>query len=196
MTLLSVTLILFLIMDPFGNISTFRNLLNGYDKSKQYWITFREMGIALAAMIFFYFIGDYVLDILQVTEDTVRLASGVIIFLVAIKILFPSSTSPRANLKADEEPFIVPLAIPLVAGPGLLATIMLYSHLDSLDGILLLAILIAWLGASIVLVFSPILQRTLSNNGLMAIERLMAMVLVLLGIQRFLEGLQLFLAKH
>lgn len=196
MTLLSATLILFLIMDPIGNITSFRNLLKEIAPEKQRWIIFREMMLALGVMILFYYIGDALLDLLQVSETTVRIASGVILFLVALKILFTSKTSLRANLLPEGEPFLVPLAIPLIAGPGLLATIMLYAHLDALQSTMLIAILLAWLGASLVLLLSSPLQRFLGNNGLMACERLMAMILVLLGIQRFLEGIRLFVDLH
>lgn len=196
MSLLSISLILFLIMDPVGNITCFLNLMKEIDPKRQRWVTFREMMIALFAMFAFYFIGDFLLDLLQVSETTVRLSSGTILFLVAVRILFPGASSLRANLQMSGEPFIVPLAIPLIAGPSLLATIMLYAHLDHLQAVLIPAILIAWFCAICVLLLSSHLQRILGNNGLMACERLMGMILVLLAIQRFLEGIVLFFAER
>lgn len=196
MSLLSIALILFLIMDPVGNINCFLDMMKEIDPKRQKWVLFREMMIALVTMIAFYFIGDFLLDLLQVSEVTVRLSSGTILFLVAIKILFPGASSLRANLQIKGEPFIVPLAIPLIAGPSLLATIMLYGHIDHMQPYVIPAIMIAWLCAITVLLFSSRLQKILSNNGLMACERLMGMILVLLAIQRFLEGIQLFLANR
>lgn len=196
MTFISLALILFLIMDPVGNISAVLSLLRTLSPSRRHWVIIREMFFALLAMLFFYIVGDWLLELLQVSEVTARLASGIILFLLAIKILFLSPTGLRANLKMNEEPFLVPLAIPLIAGPGLLATIMLYSFSDDLSPYLLPAILIAWFAALITLLLAKQIHSILGNNGLNACERLMGMILVLLGIQRFLEGIQLFILGH
>lgn len=191
MTLFTLSIILFLIMDPLGNISSFLTLLKDLPKQKRRKIIIREMLIALAAMLLFNFLGEYIFYVLDISETTVKLASGAILFLVAIKILFPSIDSLRANLP-EGEPFITPLAIPLIAGPSLLATIMLFAHLEPSQPTMLAAIFIAWLAAVIVLLLGSRLQRILGENGLMACERLMGMVLVMLAIQRFAEGIQQF----
>ncbi len=191
MTLFNIAFMLFLIMDPIGNVSSYLNLVNELPRKRQNWIVIREMLIALAFMLLFNAIGEYIFDILQISHTVVRLSSGLILFLVAIKILFPSIDSPRANLPKGE-PFVIPLAIPLVAGPSLLATIMLYAHEIPSISLMVSAIFLAWLAASLVLLASPYLKRALGNNGLMACERLMGMILILLAIQRFAEGVQLF----
>lgn len=186
----SLAVILFLIMDPLGNVSSYLSLTKGMNPKQQRYIVIREMLIALAAMLVFNSIGEYLFEILHVSEKTVRLASGVILFLCAIKILFPTVDSPRNNLP-EGEPFIVPLAIPLVAGPSLLATIMLFAHIEPNFSTMIYAILAAWIVSCLVLLNSNNLQKWLGTNGLIATERLMGMVLVLLSIQRFLEGVQL-----
>jgi len=191
MTLFNLTVILFLIMDPIGNISSFLNLLKDFPKEARRKIIIREMLIALAAMLAFNILGEYIFSVLQISETALKLASGAVLFLVAIKILFPSIDSLRANLPAGE-PFITPLAIPLIAGPSLLATIMLFAHLEPSQPVMLSAIFMAWLLAVIVLLAGKTLQRIIGTNGLMACERLMGMVLVMLAIQRFAEGLQQF----
>jgi len=193
MSLISLTLILFLIMDPLGNVAYFNEVLNHIPSRQQRWVIIREMLIALAIMILFYILGDLILDFLEVSDASVSLTSGTILFLVAIKIIFPSSRYSRVQSHGDSEPFIVPLAIPLIAGPAMLATIMLYSHL--MGSSVLVPILVAWFAASMVLILSPVLMKTLGKNGLMAIERLMGMILILLAIQRFLEGIHLFAAN-
>lgn len=192
MNLINLTIVLFLIMDPVGNISSFLNLLKDQPKERRKRIIIREMLIALVAMFAFSFLGEFVFNILGLSEKTLKLASGVILFLVAIKILFPSIDSLRANLPSGE-PFITPLAIPLIAGPSLLATIMLFTNLEPSQPMMLGAILLAWLLAVIVLLSGSSLQRIIGGNGLMACERLMGMVLVMLAIQRFSEGLQQFI---
>ena len=154
MNLLSLSFILFLIMDPIGNVSSYLKLVENLPVKRQRWIVLREMLIALLAMIVFYFIGEYLFAVLQISPLTVRLASGAILFLVAIKILFPSKDSPRNNLPQGE-PFIIPLAIPLIAGPSLLATIMLFAHGEPNHGVMLASIFIAWFAAVVVLELSP-----------------------------------------
>ena len=191
MTLINLAIILFLIMDPIGNISSFLSLLEGIPARKRRMIIIREMTIALTVMIAFYYLGEMIFNILNVSETTLRLASGTILFLVAIKILFPTTDSLRANLPKGE-PFVTPLAIPLIAGPALMATIMLFAHLESSQPAMLSAIFLAWAAAVAVLLSSSRLQKLVGSSGLMACERLMAMVLIMLAIQRFLEGIQQF----
>lgn len=191
MELITIVLALFLIMDPIGNISSFLSLLKGETPMRQRMIIVREMLFALAVMVLFNTIGEHLFNILSISEVTVRLASGIILFLIAIQILFPSVNSLRANLP-QEKPFIIPLAIPLIVGPSLMATIMLFAHIEPSQLLMLEGIGIAWLMALAVLLMGPMLQRIMGDNGLIACERLMGMILILLAIQRFLEGIQLF----
>ncbi|MEI8125165.1 MAG: MarC family protein [Parachlamydiaceae bacterium] len=191
MDLFNVAVILFLIMDPIGNISSVLNLLEKTPAAYHKRIIGREMLIALGVMVLFNFIGEFIFNILEVSETTLRLASGAILFLVAIKTLFPAIDSPRANLPAGE-PFITPLAIPLTASPALLATIMLFAHLEPSQLSMLGAILASWALATVVLLFGDRLKKVMGINGLLACEKLMGMVLVMLAIQRFLEGVQQF----
>ena len=153
------------------------------------------MLIALAFMLGFNFLGDYIFNFLDISETTVRISSGVILFLIAIKILFTSPDSMRANLPKGE-PFIFPLAIPLIAGPALLATIMLYAHLEPKPSVMIAAILMAWALTSFILFFASPIKKVLGDNGLMACERLIGMVLVLISVQRLLEGILLFWATQ
>jgi multiple antibiotic resistance protein len=195
MSLFSITLVLFLIMDPIGNIASYQSLVIELTPKRQNRIILREMLIALGVMIFFNYLGDFIFDYLHLSETALRLSSGVILFLIAIKILFTAPDSLRSNLPKGE-PFIFPVAVPLIAGPGLMATLMLYSHLEPSNSIMLIAILIAWSISVIILFFSAKIQNLLGNNGLMACERLIGMVLVLISIQRFLEGILLFWATQ
>ncbi|CAF23407.1 MarC family protein [Candidatus Protochlamydia amoebophila] len=191
MNIFNIALVLFFIMDPIGNISSYQTMVKELDRRHQSKIIFREMLIALVAMIFFNYIGEFIFDFLDLSETTVRLSSGIILFLIAIKILFTANDSPRANLPQGE-PFIFPLAIPLIAGPGLMATIMLYAHLEPYQSIMLASILIAWTLSVIILYFSKKIKSFLGESGLMASERMIGMVLVLIAVQRFLEGILLF----
>jgi len=195
MNMISVAIILFLIMDPVGNVSILLQALKPVPPKKHVWVILREMCFVLIAMLFFYFLGDVLLRVLDISETTVRITSGVILFIAAIKILFPKMGNVRDVLRKEEEPFIVPIAIPLVAGPSLLATIMLFAHLDSLNQIIFPAMIIAWFFATLVLLASKYFYRWMGENGLVACEKVMAMILVLLAIQRFLEGIKLFVSN-
>lgn len=187
----TIAFILFLIMDPLGNISSFLGLVKEIPRKEINKIVIREMLIALSIMLLFNFIGEYLFDLLHVSEKTVRITGAVILFLSAIKILFPTIDSPRNNLPPGE-PYIVPLAVPLIASPALLAMIMLFAHIVPNISFMLMAILSAWLASSFILLNANRIQKVLGSNGLVAIERLMGMVLVLIAIQKFLEGIQLF----
>ncbi len=181
-------------MDPLGNLSSFLSLVKDLPAKRRRYLVLREMSIALVMMLLFNFLGEMIFSLLQVSETALRIASGVILFLVAIKILFPSTDSMRSNLPPGE-PFVTPLAIPLIAGPSLLATIMLFAKLTPSQPLMLSAIFLAWSCAVAVLLLGSRLEKALGAGGLMACERLMGMILVMLAIQRFLEGIQHFV-KH
>ncbi len=191
MSLFNISLVLFLIMDPIGNLSSYHTMVKGLNPKRQFRIIIREMLIALAVMLFFNYLGDTIFNFLDLSETTVRISSGVILFLIAIRILFPTDDEIRTNLPAGE-PVIFPLAIPLIAGPALMATIMLYAHLEPLQSVMIFAILIAWSLSTLIFFFAGPIKRILGENGLMACERLIGMVLVLIAVQRFLEGILLF----
>lgn len=190
-----MSLILFLIMDPIGNISSYLSMVEKIPERRQAWVAFREMLIALGAMLLFCLLGETIFNYLNLTEASLHFSAGIILFLVAIKILFLSPTSPRANLP-KEEPFIIPLAIPLIAGPALLATIMLYAHLDKTTWNMLGAIFLAWAAASLVLAAAAPIKRIIGDNGLLACERLIGMLLIILGVQRFLIGIEEFSKQY
>lgn len=191
LSLFSITVVLFIIMDPIGNIPSYLTLVKDLDPARRRFVLIREMLIALAFMIVFNFIGEYIFSVLELSDTAVQLSSGLILFLTAIKILFPASNSFRRNLPQGE-PFIIPLAVPLIAGPSLLATIMLYARMETSVPLMLGSIIIAWVLALVILLAAPLFKRYLGDNGLMAFERLLAMVLVMLAIQRFMEGIQNF----
>lgn len=191
MEFVTLTAVLLLIMDPLGNIPSFLTLLKNETPARKREIIIREMLIALAFMLAFNFFGEFIFYILDISETTVRLVAGTILFLTAIKTLFPSQDSLRSNLPSGD-PFITPLAVPLISGPSLLATIMLFAHLEPSMIIMVSAILTAWIACLGILLFSDQLKYYLGANGLNAAERLMAMILVMLAIQCFLLGVQKF----
>lgn len=192
MTLAYLSIILFLIIDPMGNVSSYQKLMSKIPPERRTKVAIREMLIALGVMVVFNELGEILFHFLGLSELGLRIASGVILFIIALKILFPKSEDLR-NQDLPGEPCIFPLAIPFLAGPAVLATIMLYAHLEPSQPIMLTAILIAWGASSLILFFSSFFERILGSNGLTACERLMGMVLILIAIQRLAAGVQLFL---
>jgi len=192
MTLFTLAITLFFIMDPIGNVSPYLAMTEGFTVAKRRRIVLREMLIDIGFMLFFSFVGEFIFRMLELSETSLKIASGMILFLISLQILVPHLDSMR-NALPKGEPFITPFAVPLIAGPSLLTTIMLFSHLEPNIYLMLGAIAIAWILACIILLFSTQLQRVLGINGLSACENLMGMVLILLAIQRFMDGLRQFL---
>ncbi len=191
----SAAVTLFLIMDPLGNIPVFLSALQKVDPKRRTRVLFRETIIALGVMILFLFLGQYLLDFLGLKQESISIAGGIILFLIALKMIFPREKQ-TAETPSDEEPFIVPLAIPLIAGPSLLATLLLFVRSEP-ERIFdwLMALLIAWGISSLILLASPFVQKILKERGLIAMERLMGMILVALSVQMFLNGVAEYLKK-
>jgi MarC family membrane protein len=193
MTVYSAALLLFLVIDPLANIPFFLATLKKIEPVRHKKIILRELLIALAVMAGFLFAGRYLLKLLRISDPSLSIAGGIILFLIAVKMIFPV---PRGGLheEIEDEPFIFPLAIPFIAGPSALATILLLSSREPerwLDW--LLALLIAW-GASAVILYAGIdrLAEWMGPKGLIAMERLMGMLLTLIAVQMFLSGIKMF----
>jgi multiple antibiotic resistance protein len=191
MTLYSITLSLFLLMDSIGNVPIFISFLKDISPKRQRIVIFRELLIALFFMILFLFLGDSLLSALGVSQQVVMISGGIILFLIALKMIFPPPKDPNQGISPTKEPFIVPLAIPLLAGPAVLASIMLYGSQEEIGTWTLIgAIILAWIPSAIILLASSWLQRLLGPRALMACERLMGLILTLIAVQMFLEGLK------
>ncbi len=194
MTLFALTFSFFLLMDPVGNVPLFIALLKDFSIKRQRIIILREMLIALVIIIAFVFFGEGLLNLLGISEMTIEIAGGLILFIIALKMIFPPPKS-EFTLKKNEEPFLVPLAIPLVAGPSVLAAVMIYSK--QLEGVWLLisALIIAWAVSAVILLSSTQLKKWLGSKGISACERLMGLILILIAVEMFLHGFHTFLNK-
>ncbi len=179
---------LFLLIDAVGNIPLFVSMLKDIPPKKQYMIITRELIIALVVIVFFAFVGEHILKLLGIDQRTVSIAGGIILFIIALRMIFPEHTDQSADAAHKGEPFIVPFAIPLVAGPAVLASVIIYSHKVA-PYRLIGAISIAWLASSIILLSSPFLKKILGDRGVAATERLMGLLLTLISVQMFISGL-------
>lgn len=152
----------------------------------------REGVFSLLIALFFQFFGEWFLQLLDLKDYTVSFCGGLLLFFVALSLIFPVKGDSSGGQK-KQEPFVVPIATPLLTGPSLMATIMLKSR--ELPGFMTLTtgILIAWIGVIPVLLFTPYLQKVLGNKGVTALEQFMGMVLAMISIQMLLNGIRLFL---
>lgn len=190
MTVLSAAVLLFLVMDPLGNVPFFLSALKHVAPARQRVVVVRELLIALGVLVFFLFTGRYVLAALHITEPALSIAGGVILFLIALRMIFPSPERPLREA-VEGEPFIVPLAIPYVAGPSALATVLLLmSQEPGRWPAWLLAVVLAWAASSVILYFGSGMHRFIGDRGLVAMERLMGMVLITISVQMLLTGIQ------
>lgn len=193
MTLMQATTLLFLVMDPLGNIPFFMTSLKKVAAQRRQWVIARELLIALLIMVVFLFAGQGLLGVLQVSREALTAAGGIILMLIAVRMVFPTPETTLEEVSLAAEPFIVPLAIPYTAGPSLLATeILLMSQDPARWKVWLAAVLIAWSLSAVILFASGYLERILGERVLLALERLMGMILVLISTQMIFTGIQEF----
>jgi multiple antibiotic resistance protein len=187
---------LFLLMDSIGNIPFYISFLKGVEPKRQRVVIFREMVIALFIITLFNFIGDGLMRFLHIQNDTVQIAGGIILFILCLKMIFPPPHDSNENLPQDSEPFIVPLAIPLIAGPAVLAAVMIYAKQENNSFVMMGAITIAWAASLVILLGSSYLKKILGWRGILAMERLMGLILILISVQMFLSGLSAFMQRQ
>ena len=195
MTVLSAALLLFLILDPLGNIPVFLSVLKPLPPKRQRVVLVRELLIALGVLMGFLWAGKYALDLMHLRQESVAIAGGIVLFLIGIRMIFPRPEGLLGELP-DGEPFIVPLAIPLIAGPSGMAAVMLMgSNEPHRLGEWSLALLLAWAATAAILLCAPLLYRLLGRRALSAVERLMGMLLVAISVQMLLDGLSAYLGQ-
>jgi multiple antibiotic resistance protein len=193
MTIASAALLLFLILDPLGNIPVFLGLLRSLPPQRQRVVLVREMLIALVVLMVFLWGGRYALDLMHLRQESVSIAGGIVLFLIGLRMIFPPPEGLMGELP-DGEPFIVPMAIPLIAGPSGMAAVMLMgSQEPTRMAAWSLALMIAWGATAAILFSSTYLYKWLGTRVLTAIERLMGMVIVAISVQMLLDGLTVYL---
>ncbi|MCL2782979.1 MAG: hypothetical protein FWD80_03275, partial [Propionibacteriaceae bacterium] len=176
----STALLLFLVIDPLGNIPLFLSATKSVAPGRRQRVIARELLIALLIMVLFFFVGSWFLNILHITQPALAVGGGLILMFIAVKMVFPNPASPLTQ-DVDDEPLIVPMAVPYMAGPSVLATEVILVHQSQGKWLILLAALVtAWLVGSIILYCSGFFQRIFGDKAITAIERLMGMVLVLI----------------
>jgi MarC family membrane protein len=190
-TFVSATILLVLILDPFGNIPIFANALRNVPPARRPTVILREVLIAFVLLLAFMFMGEGFLRVMNLSELALQLAGGVILFLIALRMIFPPPAVEVA-LEASE-PLIVPLAIPALAGPSALATVLLLVSQAPQRRL-------EWVGAlsvtmvvcAVVLVLAERIQRLLGDRFVVAVERLMGLILVAVSVEMLLRGFKAY----
>jgi multiple antibiotic resistance protein len=195
MSLLSAAVLLFFVMDPLGNVPLFLSALRHVDPVRSRFVIIRELLIALAILVVFLFLGRYFLELLRVSPAALTAGCGVILLLIALRMIFPShERSMREEVQG--EPLVVPLAVPYTAGPSMLATELLFmSREPDRWPVWLGAVGLAWLASAVILYFSANLRQLLGERGLTAVERLMGMLLVIVAVEMLMGGIAEFLGR-
>ncbi len=192
MEIISAATILLLIMDPFGNLVLINTLLAAWPIRKRRWIILREALIAYLILIFFLFAGNQILAFLGIERHALSIAGGIILFLIALGMVFPDRSLAPTSL--ETEPLIVPVAMPLIAGPSAIAALLVFaSNEPEFLGRWFLAATLASAIAALILGLSPPIFQYLGKRGALAIEKLMGMLLIVLSVQMLLDGFERYL---
>ncbi|MFD0893501.1 YhgN family NAAT transporter [Luteolibacter ambystomatis] len=188
MNLAATALTLFLVFDPFGNMVIFHTILAKVAPEKRRRVMIRELIFALIVLLGFLLAGSTILSVLGVRPATLSISGGILLFLIALGMVFPAKS--MLTDATTDEPFIVPLAVPLIAGPSSIALLLLLANkYPDQRTQSALALGIAWGAAALILLISPLILKLLGNKGTAALERLMGLLLILIAVQMFLDGL-------
>lgn len=192
MSIFGLSFSFFLVLNALGNIPVFIGLLSKFPEKKQRKIIVRELLIALFILVLFNFFGDELLKWIGISQDTVGIAGGTLLFLIALGMIFPHPDHLETH---SHEPLIVPLATPIVAGPGAISTVMVYSEHVGNPWLMLCIILMAWFPTFLILFSSSHIKHLLGKRGLVACQKLGGMLISLIAVQMICTG-AINLLKH
>ncbi len=192
---ITATILLLLIVDPLGNIPICINALRNVAAERRVWVVLREVGIAFVTLLVFMLMGEHFLRLMHLTDTSLQLAGAIILFIIALRMVFPAADDPM-TAEISGEPLIVPLAIPALAGPSAMATVMLLSSQGPGQTIEWIGALTVTMGVcAIVLILADRIQRFLGPRAVVAIERLMGLVLIAISVEMLLAGTRAFIRQ-
>ena len=182
----TIAFTIFFILNAPGQIPLFLAMLGRFNHKRQLKIIARELTIALILLLLFIFCGEWILKVLGISQAVIAAAGGILLFLISLTMIFPKPQSPTEVLTV--EPMVIPLAIPVITGPGAITTVMTYAHETGRPGMVALAAFCAWVPSLIILLLGSYIKKILGDKGLMAIERLGGMLVCLIGINMATSG--------
>lgn len=191
-TFFSSVFLLLLVLDPLGNMPFVLSLLRRVPDARRPRIILRECAIATVVLVGFLFVGDWLLVAMQLSDPALEIAGGVILFLIALRMTFPPASQDSLEHAAPDEPLIVPLAIPMIAGPSALATVLLASrHAEDHAGLWVAAVILACAVNACLLLASGWFARLFGKAGMEALERLMGLILTAIAVQMLIKGIRI-----
>lgn len=194
MSIFQLALTFFLVTNPIGNSPTILALVKDYDFQRQKRILLREGFISFIIALFFQYFGEMFLGLLHVSDYAMTLCGGTLLLIIALEMIFPLRAEGTHHEK-NQEPYIVPIATPLLSGPGVLTMIMLFSRQEANNLKITFAILLAWSGVIGVMASAPYMQKVLGKRGLIALEQLMGMLLAIIATGMLVKGVRLFMDR-
>jgi MarC family membrane protein len=189
--LFSSVFLLLLVLDPLGNMPFVLSLLRKVPPARRQRIILRECAIAVLVLIAFLLVGDWLLIAMRLSDPALEIAGGLILFLIALRMVFPPSRNELAEHEVAGEPLIVPLAIPMIAGPSALATVLLASRQSGNVLTWVSAIVLACVINTAFLMASGWFARLFGKSGMEALERLMGLILTTLAVQMLISGISI-----
>ncbi len=185
----------FFVMNATGQIPLFLALLAKFDQKAQTRIIIREFLVALVILLLFTFCGDEILHILGISRPIIAVAGGILLFIISLGMIFPKNTDIEAK-QLTQEPYIVPLALPIITGPGVITTVMIYAHETGNSLLVASAAFSAWVPSLIIILLGSLIKKILGAKGLIAIERLGGLLICLIGVQMFISGILLLVGEY
>lgn len=187
----SAFIVLLIVLDPLGNVPVVLGLLRDVPGARRIRVITRECLFAMLILLAFMVAGDRVLHAMRLTDASLEIAGGVILFLIALGMTFPGMGVGFSAPDPGAEPVLVPLAIPLIAGPSALATVLLLASRQpeqawTWAAAIGLTMVVVWL----VLISASRLARRLGQSGLVALERLMGLLLTAIAVEMLISGLR------
>ena len=191
--MLSIALLLFSVLDPFGNLVTLNTLLRTSQPARRRRIIIRESVIALGILQLSVFAGGIILRALGLQAYTLGISGGIVLFMIALGMIYPAHRV--IDKEGLDDPLVVPIAMPLIAGPGAISAVILMAQNNPVTSVAL-AVAMAWLPTAIILAVSTSIFNFLGPRGAVAVERLMGILLVMLSVQMVLDGMAGYLASR
>ncbi|MBA4342110.1 MAG: hypothetical protein C0423_08165 [Methylibium sp.] len=188
---LSAFVLLLLVLDPLGSLPIFIGIMREVPKERRAWVALREVGIAFLVLFAFMFLGGRFLELMHLSERSLEVAGGVILLIIAIRMIFGSAGDSAYGIEPGREPLIFPLAVPLLAGPSAMATVLLLASRQPER-------IFDWIGAltaamvvsGLTLVLADRIRKLLGDSVVSAIEKLMGLVLTAIAVEMVLAGLK------
>ena len=183
----TIAFTIFFILNAPGQIPLFLAMLARFKHKTQLKIITRELIIALVLLLLFTFFGEWILKVLGISQAVIAAAGGILLFLISLTMIFPKPQAPTEVLAS--EPIVIPLAIPVITGPGAITTVMTYAHETGRPVMVAAAAFCAWLPSLLILLLGSYIKKIMGEKGLMAIERLGGMLVCLIGINMATNGI-------